>query len=60
MRHLSLLNIIKGDMSIIGPRPDLPEAINLYNPEQRKKLTVRPGITGYSQAYYRNSISSEE
>jgi undecaprenyl phosphate N,N'-diacetylbacillosamine 1-phosphate transferase len=51
-----LLNIIKGDMSIIGPRPDLPEAINTYTPIERKKITVRPGITGYSQAFYRNSI----
>ncbi|MDM5359874.1 sugar transferase [Peribacillus sp. ACCC06369] len=51
-----ILNVIKGDMSIIGPRPDLPEAINRYNANEIKKLEVRPGITGYSQAYYRNSI----
>lgn len=51
-----LLNIIKGDMSIIGPRPDLPGAIYKYNSEQKKKLTVNPGITGYNQAYYRNSL----
>jgi len=54
-----LLNIIKGEMSIIGPRPDLPEAINIYNSEQIKKIMVRPGITGYNQAYYRNSIDME-
>lgn len=54
-----LLNIIKGDMSIIGPRPDLPEAINYYKENQIEKLKVRPGITGYSQAYYRNSIDAD-
>lgn len=55
-----LLNIIKGDMSIIGPRPDLPEAINIYNEDDMCKLTVRPGITGYSQAYFRNSVKQDE
>lgn len=55
-----LLNIIKGDMGIVGPRPDLPEAINTYNSEQSKKISVRPGITGFSQAYYRNSITMVE
>lgn len=52
-----LLNIIKGDMSIVGPRPDLPEAINFYDSESIRKLSVRPGITGYSQAFFRNSVS---
>ncbi|MCQ6280001.1 sugar transferase [Bacillus sp. EB600] len=51
-----VLNVIKGDMAIVGPRPDLPEVINKYSIEQKKKITVRPGITGYSQAYFRNSI----
>jgi len=55
-----IFNIIKGDMSFIGPRPDLPEDINLYNEYQRRKLCLRPGITGYSQAYFRNSASQEE
>ncbi len=55
-----ILNIIKGDMSVIGPRPDLPEDIKLYNEYQRKKLKIRPGITGYSQAYFRNSASQKE
>lgn len=55
-----ILNIIKGDMSFIGPRPDLPEDINRYNEYQRKKLKIRPGITGYSQAYFRNSASQKE
>jgi len=55
-----ILNIIKGDMSIIGPRPDLPEMIEIYTLEEKNKLTVRPGITGFSQAYYRNSVNQAE
>ncbi len=55
-----IINVIKGDMSIIGPRPDLPEHIKLYNSEQKKKLNVLPGITGYNQAYYRNTVSWED
>lgn len=55
-----LLNVLKGDMSIIGPRPDLPEQKELYGIADMEKLTVRPGITGYSQAYYRNSIAWKE
>ena len=51
-----ILNIIKGDMSVVGPRPDLPEAIRIYSLSEKRKLLVRPGITGYSQAYFRNSI----
>lgn len=53
-----ILNVLKGDMSIIGPRPDLPDAIALYNKEEQRKLNVRPGITGYSQAFYRNAINA--
>ena len=55
-----LLNIIKGDMSIVGPRPDLPGAIFDYCDSDKKKLNVRPGITGYNQAYYRNSIPQKQ
>lgn len=51
-----LLNIIKGDMALIGPRPDLPDALDIYLPGEGKKLSVPPGITGYSQAYHRNLI----
>lgn len=51
-----ILNVLKGEMSFIGPRPDLPEHINLYTKEEKQKLKVRPGITGFNQAYYRNSI----
>lgn len=55
-----VINILKGDMSFIGPRPDLPEAINIYNDNEKRKLIVRPGITGYNQAYFRNSVISSE
>lgn len=51
-----LINVLKGDMSIVGPRPDLPEQIKLYTEKEKRKLEVLPGITGFSQAYYRNSI----
>lgn len=49
-----ILNIVKGEMSLVGPRPDLPEMLNRYTDFERDKLLVRPGITGYNQAYYRN------
>ena len=55
-----LLNIIKGDMSIIGPRPDLPEHMELYEGNEKRKLEVRPGITGFNQAYYRNTVPWKE
>lgn len=51
-----ILNILKGDMSLIGPRPDLPDHRKLYQGEQTEKLLVRPGVTGYNQAYFRNSV----
>jgi len=56
-----LLNVIKGDMSIIGPRPiTTNRPLKEYDKKRRKRMTVRPGITGYSQAYFRNSINQEE
>lgn len=55
-----IINILKGEMSFIGPRPDLPEALSRYEEMERHKLDVKPGISGYSQAYFRNSISSTE
>ncbi|MEF9864340.1 MAG: sugar transferase, partial [Christensenellaceae bacterium] len=51
-----ILNVLKGDMSFVGPRPDLPEHEQMYTDEERVKLDVKPGITGYSQAFFRNSI----
>lgn len=55
-----LLNIIKGDMSIIGPRPDLPEHLVLYEGNEERKLEIRPGVTGLNQAYYRNTVPWKE
>ncbi|MDY6482952.1 sugar transferase [Acinetobacter faecalis] len=54
-----LWNVIKGDMSIVGPRPLLMEYLPLYNEEQSKRHDVRPGITGYAQVNGRNAISWE-
>ena len=54
------LNLLIGDMSFIGPRPDPPSDMEIYTEEQKGKLKVRPGITGYNQAYYRNSVEQNE
>ena len=55
-----LFNILKGDMSIVGPRPLLVKYLPLYSAEQRKRHDVRPGLTGWAQANGRNAISWEE
>jgi lipopolysaccharide/colanic/teichoic acid biosynthesis glycosyltransferase len=52
-----LFNVLMGDMSIVGPRPLLPEYINLYNQRQKKRHEVKPGITGWSQINGRNAIN---
>ena len=54
------LNVLIGQMSFIGPRPDPLDWLDKYKPEERIFLTVKPGITGYNQAYYRNSANSQE
>jgi len=55
-----LINVLKGDMSFIGPRPLLPEYLPLYNIEQKKRHQVKPGITGWAQINGRNAISWEQ
>ena len=55
-----LLNVLRGDMSFVGPRPLLPEYLSLYNTEQKKRHDVKPGITGWAQVHGRNAISWEQ
>jgi lipopolysaccharide/colanic/teichoic acid biosynthesis glycosyltransferase len=51
-----LINVFIGNMSFVGPRPDLPEHKDLYIDNEMRKLEIKPGITGFNQAYYRNTI----
>lgn len=55
-----LINVIRGDMSLVGPRPLLMEYLPLYSPEQARRHEVRPGITGWAQVNGRNAITWEE
>lgn len=55
-----LLNVLIGDMALIGPRPDSAYYLEHYTPEERVILTVRPGITGWNQAINRNSVMTKE
>lgn len=55
-----LLNVLKGDMSLVGPRPLLVDYLPLYSPEQARRHEVRPGITGWAQVNGRNALSWEE
>lgn len=55
-----LINVLKGDMAFIGPRPLLPKYLPLYNEEQRRRHEVRPGISGWAQVHGRNNITWTE
>lgn len=55
-----LINVLKGDMALIGPRPLLPKYLPLYSPEQYRRHEVRPGISGWAQCHGRNAISWTE
>ena len=55
-----LINVLKGDMAMIGPRPLMPEYLKLYTQEQMRRHEVRPGITGWAQVHGRNTISFTE
>lgn len=53
-----ILNVLKGEMSIIGPRASMASVLTTFKKDEKDKMKVKPGITGYTQAYYRNSISN--
>lgn len=55
-----LINVLKGDMSLVGPRPLLPQYLPLYSMEQSRRHEIRPGITGWAQCHGRNAISWTE
>ena len=55
-----LINVLKGDMAFIGPRPLLPKYLPLYSPEQHRRHEVRPGISGWAQVHGRNNITWTE
>ena len=55
-----LINVLKGDMALIGPRPLLPQYLELYTPEQMRRHEVRPGITGWAQIHGRNELAFTE
>lgn len=54
------LNVLFGNMSFIGPRPDTPDFLDVYKKDAPSVLTIKPGLTGYNQAYFRNSIDGSE
>ena len=54
------LNVLNGTMSFIGPRPDTPDFLHIYESEYPSILKIKPGLTGYNQAYFRNSIDGAE
>lgn len=56
----NLINVLKGDMSIVGPRPELPELIKYYTPSQLKRFSVKPGLTGYPQISGRGLLTQQK
>jgi lipopolysaccharide/colanic/teichoic acid biosynthesis glycosyltransferase len=56
----NFFNVVKGDMNIVGPRPDIPDMVRYYTKEQRAKLSVKPGVTGFAQINGRGLLSFQE
>lgn len=56
----NLINVLKGDMSVVGPRPEVPELVEQYKPEYHRRHKVRPGVTGLAQVNGRGSLTYEE
>ena len=56
----NLVNVVRGEMAVVGPRPTLPAQVELYTPRQRRRLEVRPGLTGWAQVNGRARIPWEE
>ena len=56
----NLVNVLRGEMAIVGPRPTLPAQVELYTPSQRRRLEVKPGLTGWAQVNGRAGIPWEE
>jgi lipopolysaccharide/colanic/teichoic acid biosynthesis glycosyltransferase len=54
-----LINVVRGEMSLVGPRPDVPDALNHYRADDHQRLSVKPGITGWAQIHGRNSLPWE-
>jgi undecaprenyl phosphate N,N'-diacetylbacillosamine 1-phosphate transferase len=54
-----LINVLKGEMSVVGPRPDIVEALSLYRPGDEKRLEVKPGLTGWAAVHGRNAVPLE-
>lgn len=55
-----LINVVRGEMSLIGPRPTLPEQVARYGPHERRRLEIKPGLTGWAQVNGRNSLTWPE
>ena len=56
----NLINVVRGDMNLVGPRPEIPEMIRYYEPWQMKKFTIKPGITGLAQTNGRGNLTFQE